>query len=69
VLKDIPLLGNLFKSSSKGLNKTELIVLLTPYIIDGPETSRAVRDAFRSQLGNWARAPIDNTTPALLPAP
>jgi general secretion pathway protein D len=69
VLKDIPLLGNLFKSSSKGLNKTELIVLLTPYIIDGPETSRAVRDAFRSQLGNWARAPIDNETPALLPTP
>lgn len=50
-LKDIPLLGNLFKSSSQSLQKTELIVLLTPYIIDNRDASRSVRDAFRSQLG------------------
>ncbi|MEQ8733640.1 MAG: secretin N-terminal domain-containing protein [Rhodospirillaceae bacterium] len=50
-LKDIPLLGNLFKNQSQGLNRTELIVLLTPYIIDNRDTSRLVRDAFRSQLG------------------
>ena len=49
-LKDIPLLGNLFKSQSQSRQKTELIVLLTPYIIDGRDTSRAVRDAFRAQL-------------------
>lgn len=51
-LKDIPVLGNLFKSSSKSLSKTELIVLLTPYIIDSKDTSRSVRDAFRSKLPN-----------------
>lgn len=50
-LKDIPLLGNLFKNSSQSVQRTELIVLLTPYIIDGRDTSRSVRDAFRSQLG------------------
>ena len=49
-LKDIPLLGNLFKNSSQSVQKTELIVLLTPYIIDSRDTSRSVRDAFRSQL-------------------
>ncbi len=49
-LKDVPLLGNLFKSQSRSRTKTELIVLLTPYIIDSRDTSRAVRDAFRSQL-------------------
>lgn len=49
-LKDIPLLGNLFKSQSQSLQKTELIVLLTPYIIDSRDSSRLVRDAFRSQL-------------------
>lgn len=55
-LKDIPLLGNLFKSESQNLQKTELIVLLTPYIIDSRDSSRFVRDAFRSQLGNLAES-------------
>lgn len=53
-LKDIPLLGNLFKTQSKSIQKTELIVLLTPYIIDNRDTSRIVRDAYRSQLNNIA---------------
>jgi general secretion pathway protein D len=51
-LKDIPVLGNLFKTQSKAVNKTELIILLTPYIIDSRDTSRSVRDAFRSKLTN-----------------
>ena len=54
LLKDIPVIGSLFKNQSQNVTKTELIVLLTPYIIDGPETSRAVRDAFKAQLGDWA---------------
>ncbi len=54
-LKDIPVLGNLFKSGSHSLDRTELIVLITPYIIDGPETAQRVRDAFRSKLGEWAQ--------------
>lgn len=58
-LKDIPFLGSLFKTQSKALDRTELIVLLTPYIIDSPETSRQVRDAFRDRLGEWAN-PIGN---------
>lgn len=56
-LKDIPILGNLFKNQSNSLQRTELIVLLTPYIIDGAETAAQVRDAFRSKLGEWA-APV-----------
>ncbi len=56
-LKDVPILGNLFKNQSSSLQRTELIVLLTPYIIDGAETAAQVRDAFRSKLGEWA-APV-----------
>jgi general secretion pathway protein D len=56
-LKDIPFLGNLFKSGSQSIDRTELIVLITPYIIDGPDQARQVRDAFRSKLGEWARPP------------
>jgi len=55
-LKDVPILGNLFKSSSQSVQKTELIVLLTPYIIDNRDTSRSVRDAFRSQLSSLAES-------------
>lgn len=51
-LKDIPLIGNAFKSQSRALQKTELIILLTPYIIDSQSTAREIRDAFRSKLNN-----------------
>ncbi len=36
VLGDIPLLGNLFKSKSKSDAKTELLIFLTPHIIQAP---------------------------------
>ncbi len=50
ILMDIPFIGNLFKTTTKGRNRTELIVLLTPYIIESSETANALRDAFRDQL-------------------
>ncbi|RZA22307.1 MAG: type II secretion system protein GspD [Lysobacteraceae bacterium] len=33
-LKDVPLLGNLFKTQKRGTNKTELILMIVPYIIE-----------------------------------
>ena len=36
ILGDIPLLGMLFKSSSKSANKTELLMFLTPHIVQAP---------------------------------
>jgi general secretion pathway protein D len=35
-LGDIPILGNLFKSSTKSNDKTELLIFLTPHIIQSP---------------------------------
>ncbi|MGE3477270.1 MAG: secretin N-terminal domain-containing protein [Rhodospirillaceae bacterium] len=68
-LKDIPLVGNLFKSGSHSIDRTELIVLITPYIIDGPETAQRVRDAFRSKLGEWARPPAEEPAPQTVSQP
>lgn len=34
VLKDIPLIGNLFKKSSKNVDKKDLIIFVTPHIIN-----------------------------------
>ena len=36
ILGDIPLLGNLFKYSSKSDSKTELLIFLTPHIVNAP---------------------------------
>ena len=33
-LKDVPVLGNLFKSRTLGGNKTEMVLLITPYIVE-----------------------------------
>jgi general secretion pathway protein D len=46
-LKDIPILGNLFKTQSRAVNKTELIILLTPYIIDSRCVSIKIDKHFR----------------------
>ena len=66
-LMDIPIVGNIFKTSSKGRNRTELIVLLTPYIIENAETSRTLRDAFRDQLTGLAAE--SKGAPAIIAAP
>jgi general secretion pathway protein D len=42
LLGDIPLLGMLFKSSSKNDNKNELIMFLTPHIVESPERLAAL---------------------------
>jgi general secretion pathway protein D len=54
-LKDIPLFGNLFKSQSVGRGKTELIILITPYIINDDFEAESITNAFQSSLGEWAR--------------
>jgi general secretion pathway protein D len=53
-LGDIPLLGNLFKSQSHEERKTELIVLLRPYIIKSLEDARAVTEELKERL-KWLK--------------
>jgi general secretion pathway protein D len=49
-LRDLPGVGQLFRVDSSSNRKTELIVLITPYIIDSDEQARAVTDAFRQRF-------------------
>jgi general secretion pathway protein D len=68
-LKDIPILGQAFKSSTDKKTRSELVILITPYIISDDGEARAVTDAFRRQLGPWAQevkptASMTNPTPA-----
>jgi len=76
-LKDLPLLGQLFGSQNTTNSKTELVVLITPYILNDSHDAETMTNAFRSMLGPWAQpaagaasaasAPV--ATPPALPAP
>lgn len=56
LLKDIPLLGQVFRTDTEQSDRTELIILITPYIIADDSDAVAVTEAFRKQLGGWAAA-------------
>lgn len=53
-LKDVPLLGQLFRNSLVKNRRTELIVLITPYIIGDDHDAEEITKAFKKQLGSWA---------------
>lgn len=49
-LKDIPILGYLFKSGRKSNTKTELIFLLTPHVVDSKEAADRVTREFAIKI-------------------
>ena len=51
-LKDIPLLGNLFRTQSRTTDRTELVVLITPRALKNDEQLRAVSDEMRRRFSN-----------------
>jgi pilus assembly protein CpaC len=82
-IKDVPILGELFKSKSFSRNETELVILVTPYIVKPyglsqavtPETAAAATPA-GAPLGSdasvvngtVAAAPVSAVTAQALPA-
>lgn len=54
LLKDIPGLGSLFKSATKSRTRTELIMLITPYVLNDVEDAQAATDSYQNTLGAWA---------------
>ena len=50
LLGDIPFLGNLFKSTSIANKRTELIMLITPYIANDAEEADSLTNAFQKKL-------------------
>jgi general secretion pathway protein D len=55
LLKDIPGLGALFSTNTDASTRTELIILITPYIIADDKDAVEVTEAFRNALGEWAK--------------
>ena len=50
VLSEIPVLGNLFKTTSDIVTRTELLVLLTPHVIRDRQDARTVTDELRQRM-------------------
>ncbi len=67
LLKDIPLAGHLFKSSTDQRIRTELIVLVTPYVVNDEFEARAISDAFRKQFSWDTVTPVQSLRPPLTP--
>jgi general secretion pathway protein D len=58
LLGDIPLIGNLFKYTSKTKDKTELLVLVTPTILINTDDASKITDDLRKEL-RWFRTPAE----------
>lgn len=51
LLGDIPGLGELFRSRTSRGTRTELLVLITPYVVEDATQARDITEALRSRLG------------------
>jgi general secretion pathway protein D len=49
-LKEIPWLGQIFSSTSESTERTELIILITPYVIRDANEARTVTSQFKSRV-------------------
>ena len=48
---DVPILGNLFRATRRQSSKTELLMVLTPHVIQTPEEARTLAVQMRDQTG------------------
>lgn len=49
-LSDIPVLGSLFGTTTNTADRTELLVLITPHVVRGPEEADAITDELRKRM-------------------
>ena len=63
LLGDIPILGELFKSTSKTNNKTELLVFLTPRIVRDDADAKLLRERNTKELSKDSQKQIGNKVP------
>jgi len=50
IVGDIPLLGNVFKNKTDTIERTELLIAITPRIVNDQQTVRSIVDEFRGKL-------------------
>lgn len=58
-LKDIPILGAAFANQDNSRGRTELLVLITPHVIDDQRSARMLTDDLREELRNANAVPAE----------
>ena len=66
-LKDIPVIGNLFKRQIRSRNRTELAIFVTPYIVRNDETADQVRERVKSRLELQSPGIFKDSLPKIIP--
>ena len=73
LLKDLPGVGALFRTESDSSDQTELLIMITPYVVNDDFESEAITEAIQKSFGDWAQelkpARVIPTAPAVPPAP
>lgn len=50
ILKDLPLIGSIFRSDKQTRNRTELIIVIVPYVINTDQDAQSMTESFRQRL-------------------
>lgn len=69
LLKDIPVVGNLFKTKTVDRRRTELVLIIVPYIVESSERASQVSEAIINQYDFLEVAPQRQSNPANGPVP
>ena len=67
LLGDIPILGNLFKTTDKSNVQTELMVFLTPRVVRDDEEARKIREQHTKDLSKDSQQNVGKIIPPSLP--
>jgi general secretion pathway protein D len=51
LLGDVPVLGRLFQNRTRHGQRTELLMLITPYVVEDASQARAITDALKASFG------------------
>ena len=60
-LKDIPIMGNLFKRKSIARNRTEVAIFVTPFIVRTDEDADALRERVRKRMNDHVPGAVPDT--------
>lgn len=52
LLGDVPLLGRFFQNRARHTGRTELLMLITPYVVEDASQARAITDAIEARFGS-----------------
>jgi general secretion pathway protein D len=61
-LGKLPVFGRYFRTKSESVDKTELLILLTPHVIANPEEGRALTERFKKRL-DWLEGQLQKIPP------